>query len=173
MKAITSARCAAWNMTMGRCDTPLRRILNRAQDLYCQNMPIWYVHTVVESLPTGEKKVRGLYAGQLTRSVFRRRRPGCPSQLLCHRASAAHRCRDHERPQIQKNWLANKAVYRTRMLVGDGGKLVIHRAGCRWFRRRPRDRSHDSHVRLLTTPEVLEAVANNEDLSNNLSAAAT
>ncbi|MCA9180059.1 MAG: DUF2088 domain-containing protein, partial [Planctomycetales bacterium] len=41
--------------TMGRCDTPLRRILNEAQDRFCSSMPIIYVLTVVESLASGNK----------------------------------------------------------------------------------------------------------------------
>ncbi len=48
---------------MGRCDTPLRRILNEAQDRFCRDMPLMYIQTVVESLASGEKVVRGIYVG--------------------------------------------------------------------------------------------------------------
>ncbi|MCU0320862.1 MAG: lactate racemase domain-containing protein, partial [Chitinophagaceae bacterium] len=48
---------------MGRCDTPLRRILNEAADRFCKNMPIVYVLTVIDSQPDGSKVMRGLYIG--------------------------------------------------------------------------------------------------------------
>lgn len=158
--------------TMGRCDTPLRRILNRAQDLYCQDMPLWYVLTVVESLPTGEKKVRGLYAGnshdtfyaagELSAQVNCFVLPRAPRTVVVVMSGSKYK----------KTWLANKAIYRTRMLVGDGGRLVIIAPGVERF---GEDKEIDALIRkygYITTPEVLAAVEKNEDLRVNLSAAA-
>ncbi len=48
---------------MGRCDTPLRKILNRAADLYIKHRPIVYLLTVVESTRDRGPVVRGLYSG--------------------------------------------------------------------------------------------------------------
>ncbi len=166
-----SALCGM-ERTMGRCDTPLRRILNRAQDLYCQNMPLMYVLTVVESMPSGEKKVRGLYAGNTHDTFF-----------AAGELAAAVNCFVIERApktvvvtmsgsKYKKTWLANKAIYRTRMLVGDAGKLVIIAPGVERF---GEDMEIDSLIRkygYITTPEVLEAVEKHADLRGNLSAAA-
>ncbi|MGN6135787.1 MAG: D-mannonate epimerase [Aureliella sp.] len=158
--------------TMGRCDTPLRRILNRAQDLYCSDMPLMYVLTVVESLPSGEKKVRGLYAGNTHDTFF-----------AAGELAAAVNCFVIDRApktvvvtmsgsKYKKTWLANKAIYRTRMLVADGGRLVIIAPGVERF---GDDLEIDGLIRkygYVTTPEVLELVKANADLRGNLSAAA-
>lgn len=158
--------------TMGRCDTPLRRILNRAQDLYCSDMPLMYVLTVVESQPNGEKKTRGLYAGNCHDTFF-----------AAGALSAQVNCITLDRPpqtvvvtmnahKYRKTWLANKAIYRTRMMVADGGRLIVIAPGVERF---GDDLEIDGLIRkygYVTTPEVLEHVKNNADLRGNLSAAA-
>ncbi len=157
---------------MGRCDTPLRKILNRAQDLFCGGMPLMYVLTVVQSLPDGSKKVRGLFVGN-THDVF----------FAAGALSAKVNCFVVERApktvvvtmnphKYSTTWLANKAIYRTRMLVGDRGRLVVIAPGVSRF---GEDLGIDQLIRRYgyrTTPEVLEMVAKHEDLRGNLSAAA-
>ena len=48
---------------MGRANTPLRKILNYAQDHFCEHLPLLYVQTVIGTNETGELVVRGLYIG--------------------------------------------------------------------------------------------------------------
>ena len=158
--------------TMGRCDTPLRRILNEAQDRFCKNMPLMYVLTVVESLPSGQKAVRGIFVGN-THDVF----------FAAGELAAQVNCFVVDRTpktvvvtmnpaKYKRTWLANKAIYRTRMLIGDGGRLVVIAPGVKEF---GEDREIDRLIRKYgyrTTPEVLQFVAENEELRNNLSAAA-
>ncbi|MDZ4849516.1 MAG: lactate racemase domain-containing protein [Pirellulaceae bacterium] len=158
--------------TMGRCDTPLRRILNHADDLFCGDLNIVHALTVVESIADGRKVVRGLYigdehevfnmAGALSGKVncFRMEEP--PKTVVV--TMAAHK--------YSKTWLANKAVYRTRMAIADGGTLVIIAPGVRTFGEDP---DVDRLIRKYgyrTTPEILEFVENDRELQANLSAAA-
>ena len=48
---------------MGRADTPLRRILNYAQDHFCRHLPVVFVLTVVGPRGDGSLAVRGLFIG--------------------------------------------------------------------------------------------------------------
>ena len=56
---------AAYGMErmMGRADTPLRRILNYAQDHFCRHLPLLYVLTVIGPRGDGSLALRGLYIG--------------------------------------------------------------------------------------------------------------
>src|SRR5690606_35376659 len=56
---------AAYGMErmMGVADTPLRRILNYAQDHLCPDLPVVYVLTVVGPNAAGELVTRGLFVG--------------------------------------------------------------------------------------------------------------
>ncbi len=56
---------AAYGMErmMGRADTPLRRILNYAQDKFCSHLPLLFVLTVIGPDDSGRSVVRGLFIG--------------------------------------------------------------------------------------------------------------
>ena len=73
---------------------------------------------------------------------------------------------------FKSTWLGNKAIYRTRMAIADGGELLIIAPGVRHF---GEDAVVDGLIRkygYFGTPKTLEAVRNNEDLRGSLSAAA-
>ena len=74
--------------------------------------------------------------------------------------------------KYSSTWIGNKAVYRTRMAIADGGELIILGPGVNTF---GEDKEIDRVIRKYgyrTTPEVLEHLSNSRDLMKNLSAAA-
>jgi hypothetical protein len=74
--------------------------------------------------------------------------------------------------EFKSTWLGNKAVYRTRMAIADGGELLVLAPGVREF---GEDAEIDRLIRkygYVGTPAILQAVEENEDLRQNLSAAA-
>ncbi len=157
---------------MGRCDTPLRRILNEAQDRFCGQMPLMFVLTVIESLVNGRKVVRGIFvgdghdvfnsAGELARQVNCFVIPQAPKTVVVTMNPAKYK----------KTWLANKAVYRTRMLVESGGRLIIIARGVQSF---GESQTVDQLIRKYgyrPTPDVLRMVEENPDLQQNLGTAA-
>ncbi|MEQ1826401.1 MAG: lactate racemase domain-containing protein [Pirellula sp.] len=157
---------------MGRCNTPLRRILNYASDLFLAHRPIVYVLTVVESTPNDGPVVRGLYVGD-DHSVFYTAGE-LASQVNCFRISEAPKKMVvwMDPSKYKKTWVANKAIYRTRMAIASGGRLVVVAPGVEKF-------GEHQDVDLLirkygyrTTPEVIEMVSKNADLAANLSVAA-
>jgi nickel-dependent lactate racemase len=157
---------------MGRSDTPVRRVLNYASQHFVGDLPIVYVLTVIGKKEDGALAVRGLYIGD-DEECFRR---ACDLSLKVNFERLPEPLRKvvvYLDPQEYKStWLGNKSIYRTRMAIADGGELVVLAPGLKEF---GEDRSIDQLIRkygYLTTPEILEAVDNNEDLGKNLSAAA-
>jgi len=74
--------------------------------------------------------------------------------------------------EFHSTWLGNKAIYRTRMALGEGGDLIVLAPGVREF---GEDRRIDSLIRKYGyhgTEATLEMVKRNEDLAADLSAAA-
>ena len=157
---------------MGRADTPLRRILNYAQDHFCRHLPLLFVLTVIGPREDGSLAVRGLYIGD---------------DVDCFQQAAALSVQVNftvlEEPlgkvvvyldpeEFHSTWLGNKSVYRTRMAIADGGELVVLAPGVGTF-------GEDHEIDLLirkygyrTTPEIMRFVRESDDLSQNLSAAA-
>ncbi len=156
---------------MGKIDTPVRRVLNYACDRFLKDLPIVYVQTVVSGDENGDLKVRGLFIGDY--EAFER---ACELSFRVN-------FRQLDRPlkkvvvyldpkEYKTTWLGNKAVYRTRMAIADRGELIILAPGLQKF---GEDTEIDRLIRKYgyrTTPEILNFVQNNRDLSNNLSAAA-
>jgi hypothetical protein len=74
--------------------------------------------------------------------------------------------------EFHSTWLGNKAIYRTRMAIADGGELIVLGPSVRTFGEDPEIDRMIRKYGYRTTPEVLTFVADNADLRANLSAAA-
>ena len=77
-----------------------------------------------------------------------------------------------EPEEFRSTWLGNKSIYRTRMAMADAGELIIIAPGLREFGEDP---EIDKLIRKFGyhgTPRTMEAVKENPELGNNLSAAA-
>lgn len=157
---------------MGRGDTPLRRILNYAEEHFCRELPVIYIQTVIGPNAAGKSVMRGLFVGDDPECFWR----------ACELAFAVNvtvvpepfqKCVVYLDPEkFPSTWLGNKAIYRTRMAMADGGELIILAPGVRMF---GEDHEIDRLIRkygYMTTPEVLAAVEANAELRDNLSAAA-
>jgi nickel-dependent lactate racemase len=165
---------AAYGMEkmMGRADTPVRRILNYASEHFTKHLPIVYVHTVVGRAEDGRLVVRGLFmsddvsgfdkAAALSLKVNFEMLDEPLKKVVVYLDPA----------EFKSTWLGNKAIYRTRMAMADGGDLIILAPGLKEF---GEDKEIDRLIRKYGyrgTPATLAAVKANAELQNNLSAAA-
>ena len=74
--------------------------------------------------------------------------------------------------EFKSTWLGNKSVYRTRMALADGGELIVLAPALVEF---GEDKQIDKLIRkygYFGTAHTLKLVEENEDLRNNLAAAA-
>lgn len=165
---------AAYGMErmMGRADTPLRRILNYAQDHFCSHLPLVYILTVVGSDENGRLATRGLYVGD-DHECFQ----------LAADLSVKVNFTVVDQPfkkvvvfldpeEFHSTWLGNKSIYRTRMAIQDDGQLIVLAPAVGAF---GEDQQIDRLIRKYgyrTTPEIMRFMEENEDLRQNLSAAA-
>ena len=156
---------------MGRSDTCLRRILNYAEDHFCQDLPIIYAQTVIGANEQGELVTRGLFVGD--REAF--------EKAATLAVEVNFNQLDEELPKVvvsmdpdefHSTWIGNKGIYRTRMAIADAGELIILAPGVRTFGEDPEIDVLIRKYGYRTPEEVMRLVEENEDLRNNLSAAA-
>jgi len=157
---------------MGRADNPVRRLMNYASDHFATGLPVVYVQTVVGKNAAGELVARGLFIGDDEECFLKASDLSLEVnfQMMDREIRKAVVYLNPE--EFKTTWLGNKAVYRTRMAIADGGELIVLAPGVKEF---GEDGQIDKLIRkygYVTTPEVLEAVRGNEDLGGNLSAAA-
>jgi nickel-dependent lactate racemase len=157
---------------MGRAESPVRSVLNYASTHFANHLPIVYLQTVVSKDGDGKLQIRGLYAGD---------------DFECFRRAAALSLEVNfqmvERPiqkavvwldpeEFKSTWLGNKSVYRTRMALADGAELIVLAPGLKEF---GEDKEIDRLIRkygYAGTPKTLAAVEQNQELRDNLGAAA-
>ena len=165
---------AAYGMerVMGQANTPLRKILNYAQDHFCEGLPLLYALTVIEQIDGGELRTRGLFIGD-DHATFERAAELAYEVNFTHLERAPQHVVAYLDPaEFKSTWLGNKAIYRSRMAIATGGKLtILAPAVCEFGE----DKQIDLLIRKYgyrTSAEVMQLVRENEDLAENLSAAA-
>jgi nickel-dependent lactate racemase len=156
---------------MGRDGTPVRKVFDYAAEQYLNDLPLGYVLTVTTA-PGGKIHTHGLYIGKERR---------CFEQAVAHAQQTNLTFVDAplnkvvvflDPGEFKSTWLGNKSVYRTRMAIADNGELVVLAPGVDKFGEDP---AIDGLIRkygYAGRETVIRQCAENEDLRNNLSAAA-
>lgn len=158
--------------TLGRADTPLRQILNYAQDHFCQDIPLLYALTVVQQMADGTLHTRGLYIGDDHDTFFLAAELAREVNITYLDHAPKHVVAYLDPSEFKSTWLGNKSIYRTRMAIADGGRLTVLGPAVEEF---GEDKAIDELIRKYgyrTKSEIIELVANNADLRANPSAAA-
>ena len=157
---------------MGRADTPPRKILNYAQDNFCQHLPLLYVLTVIGQNDAGELVTRGLYIGDDVECFMQASELSLAVnfEMVPKPIEKAVVYLDPE--EFHSTWLGNKAIYRTRMAIADEGELIVLGPAVKTFGEDPEIDRLIRKYGYRTNAEILQFVADNEDLRANLSAAA-
>ena len=166
---------AAYGMErmMGRIETPVRRLFDYAMEHFLRDLPIQFVLTVMEKEKAGSGMImRGLYVGDdlETFTLGSRLSQKVNLDLLDQPLKKVVVYLDpHE---FKSTWLGNKAVYRARMAMADGGNLIVLAPGLKEF---GEDAEIDRLIRKYGyqgTSRTLAAVKAKAELRGNLSAAA-
>ena len=157
---------------LGRSNSPVRKVLNYASEHFAKHLPIVYVLTVVAKDNEGKLKVRGLYIGDDHECYFRAAELSLKVNFIMLDKPLKKVVVYLDPEEFKSTWLGNKSVYRTRMAIADKGELIVLAPALKEF---GEDKQIDALIRkygYLTTPEILELTRKNDDLKNNLSAAA-
>jgi len=165
---------AAYGMEkiMGRADTPVRQVLNYASEHFAADMPVIYVQTVIGRSESGDLVVRGLYIGDDEDCFIKASELSLQVNFEMLEEPLKKVVVYLEPEEFKSTWLGNKSIYRTRMAIADGGELLVLAPGLKEF---GEDAEIDRLIRKYgyrTTEEILGFVEANEDMKQNLSAAA-
>ncbi len=156
---------------MGKDFSPVRKILDYGLTHFLKDLPIVFVLTVTTAIKN-DVTTHGLFIGE-KRITFERAVSLSQEKNIDFLNRPIKKCVVYLDPlEFKSTWLGNKAVYRTRMAIEDGGELIILAPGIDRF---GEDKTIDQLIRKYGykgRTEILEAFKNNDDLQNNMSAAA-
>ena len=163
---------------MGRADGPVRHVVDAAFDRFiAPRVAVLWLLTVMEDTEAGVVH-RGMFAGR-----GRSSESGGAAFLAATALAAACNVTLVDRPmkrvvcfldpaEFRTTWLGNKAIYRTRMAIADGGELLVLAPGVTHF---GEDQAIDTLIRThgyRGAATTLAAVGADTELAASLGAAA-
>ncbi|PCJ62597.1 MAG: D-mannonate epimerase [Planctomycetota bacterium] len=157
---------------MGKENSPVRQIFDYAEEHFAKQFPITYIQTVLNKNEKGELTLRGLYAGEGKEPFSTACKLAVKTNLDLIDKPFNKVVVYLDPSEFKSTWLGNKAIYRTRMAMADGGDLIILAPGLKEF---GEDKEIDRLIRkygYFGTPSTLKACDENDELRNNYSAAA-
>lgn len=165
--------CYGMERIIGRIDTPVRRVFNKALEISSEKLPkIIWILTVVEKNNNGENVIRGLFEGDDLECFYR-------AAALSQELNITFLDEEIEKAIIwldpakyRSTWVANKSVHHVRMAMADSGEMTILAPGLAQF---GEDKIIDSLIRKYgyrPYAEIARLTEKNEDLKTNLAAAA-
>lgn len=156
---------------MGKDFSPVRKVFDYAEEHYLKDIPLIYVLTVTTQYEC-KTAINGLYIGR-DRGLFEAAVKLSQEKNLTYTSKPLKKVVIYlDEREFKSTWLGNKAIYRTRMAIANGGELIILAPGVKKF-------GEDAEIDVLIRKygyvgriNVLKLCEENQDLKNNLSVAA-
>lgn len=156
---------------MGKDHTPVRKVLDYAWKHFLKDVPLIFVLTVTTA-PMGKVLTHGLYIGD-TRQALEKAVATSQKLNIDYVEEPIKTCVVYLDPkEFKSTWLGNKAVYRTRMAIKDGGELIIIAPGIDKFGEDPQIDALIRTFGYVGRNRVLELFKTQATLRQNMSAAA-
>jgi nickel-dependent lactate racemase len=156
---------------MGKDHTPVRRLLDYAMENQLKNRPIVFVLTVTTAIKN-DITTHGLFISE-KRSALEQAILLSQEKNINFVEKGIKKCIVYLDPkEFKSTWLGNKSVYRTRMAVATNGELIVLAKGVTKF---GEDKKIDELIRkygYVGRLKVLDLFHQNDDLKQNMSAAA-
>ncbi len=129
------AVCGA-EAALGRDHAPVRKVFDYAQERFLKDLPLVYILTVVNKADENVN-IHGLYIGD-KRDGFEQAVSLSQEMNINYVDRPAKKVVAYLEPEeYRSTWVGNKAIYRTRMIVADGGELVVLAPGVHTFGENP------------------------------------
>jgi nickel-dependent lactate racemase len=160
-----AAACYGIENNLGNLVTPLRHCFNKAESEYLNQLPDVYIQVVMKYNTQGKLVHSGFYCGD-----------DVDTYLLAAEQSKAENITVvqplkkvvavMQGDEFFSTWVANKAIYRTRKAMADGGELIIIAPGLKRFG------EQDEVDRIIRkygysgTPAVMKAWKENDELQD-------
>lgn len=156
---------------MGRDGTPVRKVFDYAHENFLKGLPLYFFQTVTTNGENGVN-IHGLFVGD-KREVFENAVKLAQEKNMIFVDKPFSKVVVYLDPsEFKSTWLGNKAVYRTRMAMADGGELIVLAPGVYHF---GEDAENDRLIRkygYVGRENILKLFAENPDLQANQSVAA-
>lgn len=117
---------------LGNVDSPVRAIFDHAEEYFMGNIPLTYILTVTAQ-QRREAQMQGLYIGR-SKELFKMAARRSAQTNITYLPEKVRKMVVYlDGNEFKSTWVGNKAIYRTRMAIKDGGELIIIAPGLKMF----------------------------------------
>ncbi len=151
-----AAACCGIENNLGNLLTPVRQCFNKAETEFLSDLPDFYVQVVLAREPQGKLVHTGVFVGDDLETYLTAARQSRDQNITLVDEPLNKIICVMQGDEFFSTWVANKAVYRTRMAMADGGELIIIAPGLKRFGEQP---DVDAFIRKFGycgTPRVME-----------------
>ena len=131
------AACCGIENNLGQLITPLRACYNKAEKDYLSNLPHLYILIVMARSQENKLVTTGLYIGDDLETYLMAARKSKEQNITIFDKPVKKIVAVMQADEFKSTWVANKAIYRTRMAIADGGELLIIAPGLERFGEQP------------------------------------
>lgn len=162
---LMAATCGIEN-NLGNLVTPVRACFNHAEDQYLGKLPDLYVQVVMARNPRNELVHTGVYVGDDLETYLSAARQSRRENITVFEEPIQKMVCVMQADEFVSTWVANKAVYRTRMAMADGGELVIIAPGLKRFGEQPEVDRFIRKYGYCGTERVMEQYRHDADMQD-------
>lgn len=156
---------------MGKDFSPVRKLFDYAEEHFLKDIPLSYVLTVTTA-QHDNVYIQGLYIGR-DRALFEQAVKLSQQKNLVFTDKPFKKVVVFLDPkEFKSTWLGNKAVYRTRMAIANGGELIILAPGVERFGEDPEIDKLIRKYGYAGRKNIIAYCNQYEDIQQNMSAAA-
>jgi nickel-dependent lactate racemase len=161
-----AAACCGIENNLGTLVTPVRACFNKAEQDFLGGLPDLYVQLVLARNAQGELVHTGLYVGDDRETYLAAAQQSRQQNITVLDEPLEKVVCVMQGDEFYSTWVANKAVYRTRMALADGGELVIIAPGLKRFGEQPEVDALIRKYGYVGTPRVMEQYRKNADMQD-------
>ena len=122
---------------LGCLITPLRECYNQAEEAMLNGLPDVYFQIVMQRNPDNRLVTSGLYIGDDLETYLEAAKRSRAQNITVFDKPIQKIVAVMQADEFRATWVANKAVYRTRMAIADGGELLVIAPGVERFGEQP------------------------------------
>jgi len=122
---------------LGCLVTPLRHCFNYAEEHFLSHLPDIYVQIVMKRDAQFKLVICGLFVGDDLETYLQAARLSKKENIITFDKPIKKVVAVMQADEFRSTWVANKSVYRTRMVIADGGELLVIAPGLERFGEQP------------------------------------
>ncbi|MCL2735397.1 MAG: lactate racemase domain-containing protein [Propionibacteriaceae bacterium] len=149
---------------LGAMLTPVRRCFNWAEEQFLADLPDMYIQVVMDYAPDGSLHHTGVFVGDDLDTYLDAAALSRDQNITVFDAPVPKIVAVMQADEFHATWVANKAIYRTRMAMADGGELLVIAPGVRRFGEQPDVDALIRRYGYISAQEVLALYPVSEDM---------